>query len=54
MDDGLPPVEVDDAAQPPDEALHELHNTIDPLQESSRYGIDIYADCLNTVEGLLS
>ena len=52
MDDDLPTVVVDDAIQPPDFVLQELHNSVDTLQESNRYGIDIYTHCLNILEGL--
>ena len=56
MDEELPAVEVDDATLLSDRILDQLHvcTMVNPLQESNRYGIDIYTHCLTTLQGLVT
>ena len=54
MDEELPTVEVDDATLLSDRILDRLCSMVNPLQESNRYGIDIYTHCLTTLQSLVT
>ena len=54
MDDELPIVEVDNDSPISDHILQQLCTMVNPLQESNRYGIDVYTHCLAILQGLVT
>ena len=45
---------IDDATLLSDRILDQLCTMVNPLQESNRYGIDIYTHCFTTLQGLVT
>ena len=54
MDEESPTEQVDDATLLSDHILDQLRTMVNPLQESNRYGIDVYTHCLTTLQGLVT
>lgn len=54
MDEELPTEEVDDPTLLSEHILDQLGTMVNPLQESNRYGIDVYTHCLTTLQGLVA
>lgn len=54
MDEELPTEEVDDPTLLSEHILDQLRTLVNPLQESNRYGIDVYTHCLTTLQGLVA
>ena len=51
MDDGLFTVNVEDVEiEIPGNVTHDLRATINPIQLSNSYGIDLFTDCLNFLQ----
>ena len=49
-EDGLSLVQVEDLSSPLSVEAYERLNTIDPLQQSDSFGIDIYLSCLEAIQ----
>ena len=51
MDDGLSTVNFEDVEiEIPGNVIHDLRATINPIQLSNSYGIELFTDCLNFLQ----